>query len=78
MTILKERRTCVGSLFDQVRSIIRDSGESRYSIAKATGISQSQLSSFMAGTKGLGSDAMDTLLLHLGFEIQLKKIKKNK
>ena len=62
-------------LFDQVRDLISECGESRYSISKSTSISQSQLSSFMAGDKGLGHDAMERLLDHLGYEIQVKRKK---
>ncbi|HIE95670.1 MAG TPA: hypothetical protein EYQ63_01335 [Fuerstia sp.] len=63
-------------LFDQVRELIAECGESRYSISKSTNIAQSQLSSFMAGDKGLGPDAMERLLDYLGYEIKVKKKRK--
>ena len=37
--------------------------------------SESQLTQFMSGTKGLGNQAMDVLLNHLGYEVALKKRK---
>ena len=62
-------------LFELVRELIRSADESRYSMSKATGISESQLTQFMSGTKGLGNQAMDVLLNHLGYEVALKKRK---
>ena len=53
-------------LLNQLRDIIANAEESRYSMSKATGISESHLAQFMAGTKGLGHVAVDTLLKHLG------------
>ncbi len=60
-------------LFELVREIIRSSDESRYAMSKATGISESQLTQFMGGRKGLGNQAMDSLLSHLGYEIRVVK-----
>ena len=62
-------------LFELVRELIRSADESRYSMSKATGISESQLTQFMSGKKGLGNHAMDVLLNHLGYEVALKKRK---
>ena len=63
-------------LFELVRKLINESGESRYSMSKATGISQSQLTQFMGDSKGLGNEAMDKLLSHLGYEIRIVKKRK--
>ena len=63
-------------LLNQLRDIIANAEESRYSMRKATGISESRLAQFMAGTKGLGHAAVDTLLEHLGYEIVVKKKRK--
>ncbi|MCA9063646.1 MAG: hypothetical protein KDA96_11325 [Planctomycetaceae bacterium] len=60
-------------LFGLVRKLIRNSTESRYAMSKATGISESQLTQFMSGTKGLGNQAVDSLLSHLGYEIRVVK-----
>lgn len=65
-------------LFELVRKLITDSAESRYSMSKATGISQSQLTQFMGGNKGLGNDAMDRLLSHLGYEVRVVKKKRSR
>ncbi|MGB4711365.1 MAG: helix-turn-helix transcriptional regulator [Fuerstiella sp.] len=68
----------MSGLFTQVRSLIEDCGDSRYSISKATGISQPQLSSFMAGEKGIGPAALEKLLDYLGYEIRVVKKRKSK
>lgn len=62
-------------LLNELRNIIAKAEESRYSMSKATGISESHLAQFMAGSKGLGHAAVDTLLAHLGYEIIVKKKK---
>ena len=66
----------MSELFEQVRQLIDDSEESRYAIWRATGISQSQLSQFMAGNKGLSVDALELVLAHLGYSIKLQKNRK--
>ncbi|QDT50424.1 hypothetical protein Pan258_44830 [Symmachiella dynata] len=63
-------------LLNQLRDIIANTEESRYSMSKATGISESHLAQFMARTKGLGPAAVDTLLEHLGYEIVVKRKRK--
>ena len=45
-------------------------------MSKATGISESQLTQFMSGTKGLGNEAVDKLLNHLGYQVILEKKRK--
>lgn len=44
---------------------IRDSGESLYAIAKATGIDKSALGRFVAGKQSLRLDLADKLALYL-------------
>ena len=66
----------MSELYRQVRLLIESADESRYSIAKATGVSESSLSQFMAETKGLSHEAIEKVLAHLGYEIQLQKRKK--
>jgi predicted XRE-type DNA-binding protein len=65
-----------GELLQQIRELIEDSGQSRYAIWQATGISQSQLSKVMAGTAGLSIEAAETLLAHFGYTVQIKKNRK--
>jgi len=48
-------------LSDQVRRAVDSCGASRYRLSKATGLSQSQLSRFMAGHIGLSMHALDML-----------------
>ena len=66
----------MSELYRQVRRLIESADETRYSISKATGVSESSLSQFMAETKGLSHEAIEKVLAHLGYEIQLQKRKK--
>lgn len=63
----------MSELFRQVRQLIESTGGSRYSIAKATGVSESSLSQFMAETKGLSNESIEKVLEHLGYEIKIQK-----
>jgi len=65
-------------LSDQVRAGVDACGESRYAIAKATGISNSTLSRFMSGERGLTTTALDTLAEHLGLRIIVDESRKPK
>jgi transcriptional regulator with XRE-family HTH domain len=49
------------SLTDQLRQAIDDSGVTRYRIAKETGISESALSQFYNGHRGLSMKALNAL-----------------
>ena len=62
-------RIRVVKLSDQVRSEIESSGLSRYRISMETGISQSNLSRFMAGTQAMSSDTLDRLAVLLRLSI---------
>lgn len=63
-------------VYDDIRKAINASGKSRYRLWQETGISQSQLSQFMAGTKGLSIEAMESLARCLGMEIVARPIKR--
>jgi transcriptional regulator with XRE-family HTH domain len=65
-------------LSDQVRHAIKTCGQSRYAIAKATGISNSTLSRFMSGERGLTMKALDILADHLGLNIVVDESRKPK
>lgn len=64
------------SISDQLRHAIEDSGLSRYRIAKESGLSQSLLSRFMSGDRGLSLEAIDKLGTLLGFRLVLDRISK--
>ena len=66
----------MSELFRQVRQLIQSAEESRYSISKATGVSESSLSQFMAESKGLSHEAIEKVLAHLGYEIRIQKRRK--
>lgn len=48
-------------LSNQLRQIVENSAETRYRVSKETGISQSTLSRFVSGERGLSIEAMDAL-----------------
>ena len=60
-------------LSEQLRQVIRDCGESRYSLARRTGIDQSTLTRFMSGERGLRLDVVDVLADVLGLELRSRK-----
>lgn len=65
----------MSQILNQVRQLIEESGQSRYSIWKATGIPQGQLSRLMNGQSGLSLDSLERLLQHIGHEIKIQKRK---
>ena len=57
------------NLSDQVRQAVKNCGQTRYAISKATGIAESTLSRFMAGERGLPMKTLDKLADHLDLHI---------
>lgn len=66
------------SFSDQFRDAVLNAGETRYAIAKATGISESILSRFVHGKSGLSMDYMDRIAAHLNLELVTKPKKTRK
>ena len=60
-------------LSDAVKKAIDDSGESRYAIAKATGIDESALAKFYNGHRGITTDTLDRLGEYLGLRIVMDR-----
>ena len=63
---------------DQLRQAIRDSGLTRYRIAKETGLSQVTLSRFFNGERGLTLKALDKLGVCLQLTVNLGRKEKGK
>ena len=63
-------------LTDQVRRIVEHCGQTRYQIAKATGISEPTLSRFASGERFLSPKALDKLGEYLGLRIVADKPQK--
>jgi hypothetical protein len=61
----------MAELFDITRRAISDSGVSRYSISKATGVDEAALCRFVHGQRGLSVESVETILDHLGYNIQV-------
>jgi transcriptional regulator with XRE-family HTH domain len=62
-------------LSEQLRHAIDSCGQTRYRIAKATGISEATLSRFMSGDRGLPMKTLDVLADHLNLNIVMTKEK---
>ena len=63
---------------DTIRKAIEAGNKSRYAIAKETGVSESQLSQFMKGTKGLSYESLERVARCLDLEITIRPKKKRK
>jgi hypothetical protein len=63
---------------DQIRAAIDAAGVTRYRISKDTGISESMLSRFMGGSRGLSMEALDTLGEYLDLEVVRRKTPKGR
>ncbi len=76
---MAKKRTKPKPLVDQIRQAVADSGVSRYRIAQETGISESALSQFYNGHRGLSMEAINELGEYLGLRIVMdRKPKKGK
>lgn len=65
-------------LNDQMRRAVKRCGQTRYAIAKETGVSESTLSRFMASGKGLSLANADRLCEYLGLTLTAKAGKARK
>ena len=61
-SIVSERDS-MATLTEQLREAIEAAGVTRYEISKQTGVSQSALSKFVLGQRGLSNKAMDAVEL---------------
>ena len=57
------------TMSDEMRRLLATCGETRYSIAKTTGLTQSMLARFIAG-HGIETKNLDILASHLGWSVQ--------
>jgi transcriptional regulator with XRE-family HTH domain len=62
----------MAKLLDAIRVAIEASEESRYRIAQASKVAESQLSRLMSGEAGIGIETLERLAEHLGYEIVLR------
>ena len=58
-------------LTDQIRATLENCGETRYRVAKNSGLNEPQLCRFMAGA-GISFRALDRLADYLGLEIVVR------
>jgi len=62
----------MSKICDKLRQTIEKGPKSRYRLSKETGIEQSQLSRFMAGTRILGIESIEKLAKALDFELVMQ------
>lgn len=65
-------------LSDQIRQAVEGCGQTRYAIAKTTGIDQSTLSRFVSGERGLPMQTLDRLADYLELSITMKSQRRRK
>jgi len=65
-----------GKLSEQIRYAVEHCGQTRYAIAKATGIDQATLSRFVSGERGLPMKTLDRLGEHLGLYVMMNRQRK--
>ena len=68
----------MAKLLDEIRSAMKASGQSRYSIAQEAGIAESQLSRLMSGERGLSVEGLERLADYLGLEIIVRPKRQKK
>jgi transcriptional regulator with XRE-family HTH domain len=56
---------------EQIRAVIENSGTTRYALARQVGVSESALSRFASGERGLNLSTLDRLADALGLEISV-------
>lgn len=57
----------------QLRAALKECGQTRYQVSKATGISQPTLSRFFTGERGLPLKTIDRLCEYLGLELVARR-----
>lgn len=62
----------MATISEQLKAAIEASGESKYAIAKASGVKQPTLSKFTMGGRGLHIESVDALCEYLGLELAPK------
>jgi plasmid maintenance system antidote protein VapI len=68
----------MATVSEQLRKAVEKSGQTRYAIAKATGIPASVLSRFVASGAGLRSQNLDRLCAYFGMGLVPKTTKNRK
>ena len=68
----------MSKVLNEIHRAIERSGETRYAIAKGSGVSQAQLSRFVNGQQGLSIEVIEALADYLELEIILKPKTKRK
>ena len=65
-------------MIEQIKKALEADGRTRYRIAKASGITQGQLSRLVSGERGLTVDTLERLADCLGLEIVIRPKRRQK
>jgi len=65
-------------LSEQIRAAIEAAGVTRYRISKDTGISESMVSKFMSGDRGLSMEYLDVLGEYLELDVVRRQERKGR
>ena len=66
-----KKRSKPMTLTDQIRAALENCGETRYRVAKNSGLNEPQLCRFMAGA-GISFKSLDKLAEYLGLEVVVR------
>ena len=61
------------NIVDQLRRAMRDSGETEYAIAKASGVSQSIVNRFVSGERGISLETASKLCAYLKLDLVYRR-----
>jgi len=68
----------MAQLVDAIRMAVEASGQTRYRIAKESGVSAGQLSRLVNGERGMSVETIERLATYLGLEIVIRQKRRRK
>ena len=68
----------MAEIYESIREAIERSEKSRYRISQETGISQTQLSEFLHGRRGMSVENIELLIEALGLEVTIRRPKRKR
>ena len=68
----------MAEIYESIREAIERSEKSRYRLSQETGISQTQLSEFLHGRRGMSVENIELLIEALGLEVTIRRPKRKR
>jgi len=65
-------------LVDEIRAAVKASGMSQYDLSRESGVSESAVSRFVSGERGLSMEALDAIAGVLGLHVVARPIYKRR